>query len=230
VLRAVDGVLLVCFLADAFLSFRRYLKNKRAGMFTEINGESYDEADRLFFEEAAHDIVKSAVFVQTKNYIQHGKISIYEHSLEVAKISTKLSRFWKVKNRRSLVRAALLHDFFLYDWHDEWKMTHGFTHPVEAAENARKYFNISEKVYSLIRSHMWPFTLFHPPRYKEDWLICMADKIVALKETVRLGKFVRIQTSSPRKKQFILLHNKESESRHPFCSSSGLEAEWNVAM
>jgi uncharacterized protein len=197
VLRVVDGVLLAYFLTDAFLSFRRYLKNKKRGIFTEINGMDYDEADRLFFEEAARDIVKSAIFLQTKNYIQHGKISVYEHSLEVAKTSTKLSRFWKVKDRRSLVRAALLHDFFLYDWHDEWRLTHGFTHPVEAAENARKYFNISEKEYSLIRSHMWPFTLFHPPRYKEGWLICMADKIVALKETVRIERRVRKQTPPP---------------------------------
>jgi uncharacterized protein len=184
--RIANGIFLTYFLTDVFFSFRRYIKNKKMGQFTEINGKDFDRIDSIFFEYAARDILESVIFLRTKKYVQHGKISVYEHSLEVAKIATKLSRFWKVKDRRSMVRAALLHDFFLYDWHDEWKLTHGFTHPVEAAKNARQYFNISEKEYSLIRSHMWPFTLLHPPRYKEGWLICMADKIVALKETVRL--------------------------------------------
>ncbi|MDR0552115.1 MAG: hypothetical protein LBG72_08905, partial [Spirochaetaceae bacterium] len=90
--------------------------------------------------------------------------------------------------QKALVRAALLHDFFLYDWHDEWKLDHGWTQPITAAENARKYFNVSEKEYSLIRTHMWPWKLLHPPRYKEGWLICLSDKIVSLKEAVRLTK------------------------------------------
>jgi uncharacterized protein len=184
VLRIADGVFLAFFLVDAFFSLRRYIKNKNEGRFTEINGENFDEIDRRFFDDAARDILESAVFLRSKKYIQHGTITVYEHSMDVAKICTKLSRFWKVKDRRGMVRAALLHDFFLYDWHDEWNLTHGFTHPVEAAKNARKYFNISDKEYSLIRSHMWPFTLLHPPQYKEGWLICMADKIAALKETV----------------------------------------------
>jgi uncharacterized protein len=198
VIRIVDIIFVTLFLADIFLSLKRYAENKKKGIFTEINGTNYDEADRLFFEAAAWDIVGSAIFLQTKKYIQHGNVSVYEHSLEVAKTSTKLSRFWKVKDRRSLVRAALLHDFFLYDWHDEWNLAHGFTHPAAAAENARKYFNISEKEYSLIRSHMWPFTLFHPPLYKEGWLICMSDKIVALKETVCRMKHERTETPPPR--------------------------------
>jgi hypothetical protein len=31
---------------------------------------------------------------------------------------------------------------------------------------------------------MWPWTLFNPPVCREGWLISLADKIVALKETV----------------------------------------------
>jgi hypothetical protein len=41
--------------------------------------------------------------------------------------------------------------------HGIWKLDHSFIHPVAAAENAFKYFDISEKEYSLIRTHMWPF-------------------------------------------------------------------------
>jgi uncharacterized protein len=121
--------------------------------------------------------------MESKNFIQHGKTSVYEHSLYVAQISFKLSTFWHIKDKESLIRAALLQDFFLYDWHDEWNLDHGFTHPRAAAENAVKYFNISDKEYSLIRTHMWPFTLFHPPIHKEGWIICFADKISSLTET-----------------------------------------------
>jgi hypothetical protein len=30
---------------------------------------------------------------------------------------------------------------------------------------------------------MWPWTLFHPPACREGWIISLADKIIALKET-----------------------------------------------
>jgi uncharacterized protein len=86
----------------------------------------------------------------------------------------------------SLVRAALLHDFFLYDWHTPDKMwsLHGWTHPVRAVENGRKYFAISDKEASLIRTHMWPWTLLHPPVCREGWIICLADKLCSAGETL----------------------------------------------
>jgi uncharacterized protein len=185
-IRIFDILFLSLFLIDAVFSFKKYTCNKKRGILTAANGIDYDEADALFLEQTAQDIVKNDIFLQGKQCIQHGKTSVYEHSLNVAKMCTKLSRFWKVKDRESLIRAALLHDFFLYDWHNEWKLTHGFTHPIVAAENARRYFNVSDKEYSLIRTHMWPFTLLHPPQYKEGWFICIADKIISIKEMVPL--------------------------------------------
>jgi uncharacterized protein len=186
-IRILDALFILIFLTDAFFSFRKYIRNKKAGGFNTTNGLDYhDEEERIFFDRIAHDIVTNEKFQECRNFIQHGRTTVYDHSLSVAKISFKLSSFWKVKDRAALVRAALLHDFFLYDWHDEWKLDHGFTHPVEAAENAVTWFNISEKEYSLIRTHMWPFTLLHPPQYKEGWIICAADKISSLTETLRL--------------------------------------------
>ena len=60
---------------------------------------------------------------------------------------------------------------------------HGYTHPEEARSNAVKYFDVNEKIQNVIKSHMWPLTLRSIPRCKEAVLICMADKICALKET-----------------------------------------------
>ncbi|MDR2536008.1 MAG: HD domain-containing protein [Treponema sp.] len=138
------------------------------------------------FEAFSKDILENNTFGLCKSFIQHGCISVYEHSLEVAKMSFSIGEFFKIKDQQSLVRGALLHDFFLYDWHVPEKMwsLHGWTHPVTAANNGRKYFQISDKEYSLIRSHMWPYTLLHPPRYKEGWIICLADKICSLGETI----------------------------------------------
>lgn len=51
---------------------------------------------------------------------QHGTYSVYEHSIYVCQTALKLSDFLHLKiNRNSLTKAALLHDYFLYDWHDK---------------------------------------------------------------------------------------------------------------
>lgn len=138
------------------------------------------------FNTLSKEILEHNQFAACKRFIQHGRISVYGHSLAVARMSFSLGEFFKIADLKSLVRAALLHDFFLYDWHTPEKMwsLHGWTHPVTAAENAKKYFQVSKKEYSLIRSHMWPYTLFHPPSYREGWIICFVDKICSLVETV----------------------------------------------
>jgi uncharacterized protein len=142
--------------------------------------------DRDSFGQLAAPILGNEVFCQLKGHLQHGRISVYEHSLDVARLSFSLGRIFKIADMESLVRAALLHDFFLYDWHTPEKMwsRHGWTHPVTAVENSRKYFNISGKEASLIRTHMWPWTLFHPPLRREGWIICVADKLCSAAETL----------------------------------------------
>ena len=142
--------------------------------------------NREEFENLAKEILESEIFAQNKDFIQHGNISIYQHCLHVAEFSFSMGEFFKVTDRKSIVRAALLHDFFLYDWHVPEKMwsLHGWTHPVAAAENGKKYFNISDKEFSLIRSHMWPYTLLHPPVFREGWIICIADKFISAWETL----------------------------------------------
>ncbi|AEF86193.1 HD family hydrolase, diverged [Treponema primitia ZAS-2] len=142
--------------------------------------------DIVLFGSIAKEILEHPVFSESKGFIQHGRISVYEHSLDVAKLSFSMGEFFKIADKESLVRGALLHDFFLYDWHKPEKMwsPHGWTHPVVAAENGRKYFNISDKEASIIRTHMWPYTLLHPPQYREGWIVCIADKICSALETL----------------------------------------------
>ena len=143
------------------------------------------------------DILASPEMQASKDCIQHGNISVYTHSVMVTKYSLLLAKRLGIRcNLRSLVRGALLHDFFMYDWHwakmpDEVKRQglHGFTHPGTAAKNARKYFNVSRKVYDIINCHMFPLTLTRVPKSIEGWLVCMADKYCSTLETLKVQPY-----------------------------------------
>ena len=82
--------------------------------------------------------------------------------------------------------GALLHDYFLYDWHDKYshEKLHGFHHPNVALENASREYQLTPRERDIIRKHMWPLTLFHIPRCREAWVVTTADKYCSLKETL----------------------------------------------
>ena len=125
---------------------------------------------------------------KSRTFYQNGKINIYVHSLRVAYICY----YWVKKyhlhvDEKALIRGALLHDYFLYDWHDkehEHKRPHGFFHPSAALCNAKQDFILTRKEENIIQRHMFPLTLI-PPGCKEAWLVCMADKVCSTRETVR---------------------------------------------
>ncbi|MDR0525365.1 MAG: HD domain-containing protein [Spirochaetaceae bacterium] len=135
--------------------------------------------------EYAQDILEHELFQKGKEVFSHGAISLYTHSIDVAKRAFSMIGKNSSLDKRCVVRAALLHDFFLYEWHIPGMryILHGWAHPAIAAKNAREVFGATEKECSCIRTHMWPWTLFHPPRCREGWVISVADKIVAFKET-----------------------------------------------
>ena len=123
--------------------------------------------------------------LRMKDYTQHGKVSTYDHCLDVAKTSYRLSRGLRLKvKEKELVRGAFLHDYFLYDWHHHDGKWHGFTHPDEAARNAKRDFDLTDTEEDIIKSHMWPLTLRQIPKSREAALVCIADKICSLKETL----------------------------------------------
>ena len=55
---------------------------------------------------------------------------------------------------------------------------------LEAHKNARRDFELNEIEQDMIRKHMFPLNPV-PPKYRESWILCMADKICASKETVK---------------------------------------------
>ena len=127
-----------------------------------------------------------------KDYKQHGDTSVWEHSRNVAYKFYVIARFLEDKyfikfNYHRLIVGAYLHDFFLYDWHKKevWHKWHGFKHPHIAAENAKKMFDITDAEKHIIESHMWPLTLTKLPKSREALLVCIVDKIEAIKEIAK---------------------------------------------
>ena len=131
------------------------------------------------------DILAFPRMQSEKNFRQHGKYSVYDHSLNVAVFCVKMAeKHGKNIDMRSLVRGALLHDYFLYDWHiaDKSHRFHGITHPNTASRNAQRDFYLNSKEINMIRSHMFPL-YFVLPHFRESFILCIADKICAAEET-----------------------------------------------
>lgn len=133
-----------------------------------------------------HDIIESEPVLMMKNYIHHGVTSCYQHCLNVSYYNYIICRALGL-NARAGARAGLLHDLFLYDWHDcgkvKFKELHGFTHPRRALENANKNFLLTCCEKDIILCHMFPLT-FTLPKYKETAVIILVDKYCGLIETL----------------------------------------------
>lgn len=128
------------------------------------------------------DILFSEKMQSEKNFVQHANVSCYEHSVNVAEKSLFLARVFNKKvDEKSLVRGALLHDYFLYDWHMSGHRLHGFFHAKRALRNAERDFELSEIEKDIIKRHMFPLNLC-PPKFRESRIVCLADKICAIEE------------------------------------------------
>lgn len=120
-----------------------------------------------------------------KEYSQHGSVSTYGHCLRVAWLSYRISRRFRIKtDDEAMLRAALLHDYFLYDWHEPGHAAHATQHAGRAADNARRDFDISEEEYEIIRTHMWPVSPAAVPASREAAIVCAADKLCTIEETL----------------------------------------------
>ena len=129
----------------------------------------------------AGPIFSNQRFLSQKQYIQHGTFSVYSHELHVAHFAIKIDKVLGLHcDRKALIRGALLHDYFLYDWHvggkgDIHPKLHGFYHPGIALSNADRDFALNDREKDAIRKHMWPLTVI-PPSCREAWAVTIADK------------------------------------------------------
>lgn len=81
-----------------------------------------NDEDRILedIKEILKELMEQGRMKYTQRYMQHSDISVYKHCISVAYTSVVLvERFSLNVNRKELIRGALLHDYFLYDW--AWK-------------------------------------------------------------------------------------------------------------
>ncbi len=145
-----------------------------------------DKEKKMFIHHICELLERKQLF-EMHQYIQHGNTTTFTHCLIVSYYSYLLAVRLPIQfDKRSLIRGAMLHDFFLYDWHipATAPKLHGYKHPALALDNARKYYTLNPIEIDIIEKHMWPLTLRKPPRYRESMLVCFVDKICSLTETL----------------------------------------------
>ncbi len=155
------------------------------------------EIEDLIFKSYLEEIMQKKKFLKMNRYLQHGNTSCLLHSIAVSYYSYRLCKFLKLKvHEKELIRGALLHDYFLYDWHQKYKPTkkvglHGMIHPKIALYNAKKDFDINYLEQDIISRHMFPLT-FNPPKYKESVIVCLVDKACSIYETFTKDAYLKI--------------------------------------
>ena len=161
------------------------------------------------FLEYIKPILDNKEFQMRKTYMHHEGVTVYEHSLRVSYIAYKMAKKRKV-DVKSTVIGALLHDFYYKPWQEKhekvpfFKM-HGFVHAKEALENSKKNFPelMNPIVENCIERHMFPLNIT-PPKYKESWIVTMADKkdsLEVLKHPTQYPKYLGLSNIFKRKKK-----------------------------
>ena len=145
------------------------------------------------FNRLIKNIVSNDEFKKTKKITHHG-ITRYDHSLRVAYFSYIVTKALRLDYKETTT-AALLHDFFIDEVKEKNAIAKLRQHPKFAVENARKYFEISEKQEDIIKTHMFPVT-FTPPKYLESWIVDIVDDIAAIYEkTYSVKKEIQAATT-----------------------------------
>jgi uncharacterized protein len=125
-----------------------------------------------------HPVVKALA-----QYNHHKAKTRLEHVKEVAWLSFLWGKRLSL-DCRAIVRGALLHDLFFYDWMREGPRLHGFRHHNIALANARRLTELSPKEIDIIKRHMWPLTII-PPRYAESLVVCMVDTFCSVRDYLK---------------------------------------------
>ncbi len=141
------------------------------------------------FQDIIKDLITNDTVQSMKKYRQHYETSCYEHCYCVAYYCFLICKKYNL-DYKSVTRAAMLHDLFLYDWRkkqDGRKGFHAFTHGKQAYQNASKLFDLSEKEKDIIIKHMWPITIAFPKSI-EGFILTFVDKYCAISESLDVFK------------------------------------------
>ena len=154
-------------------------------------------------------ILHSTEFQKRRLFRHHEFESVWTHSIKVSFESYKYAKKYGY-NEYNCAVAGLLHDFYTRAWQDSIELTvlddiyrekfinprrlklfekHGFTHPIEALDNSRKYFRnyLNKDIENAIVTHMFPLSLFTKyklPNNKTSLVLTYIDKKVSTGLTI----------------------------------------------
>ena len=149
-------------------------------MKNKITLEEKEKLETLYYFYLNNPLVD-----RMKDISMHRGSNCYIHSFLVAKLAIKRAlRKKKDLDLESILLASIFHDYYLYDWRSDKRLLkhHGSKHPFIAIDNAKRDFDISDKVADLIKTHMWPINFRCFPKTTEARIVCNADTWIALKE------------------------------------------------
>ena len=152
----------------------------------KITNERKEALEKTYQYYLHHEAI-----LKMKDIPAHIGSNVYIHTFKVAKqVMKKALKSKKDLDLENLLVAAIFHDYYLYDWRKtkDRPHPHGKYHPGIAANNAKKEFNISDRSQEMIKTHMWPFNFFNPPKGKEARLLCNVDTWVATVECLTTRK------------------------------------------
>lgn len=132
------------------------------------------------FYNLVDEYINHPKVLEMKEYTHHG-IRRYDHCFRVAYHTYKITKYLHL-NYQSATKAAMLHDFYTDELDEEKsKIKRYRIHPKIAAQNAKKYFKITDMEEDIIVRHMFPVT-FTPPRYLESWIVDLVDDFASVYE------------------------------------------------
>ena len=136
----------------------------------------------LEFINIARPLLENPALIALSQFNHHRGKTRLEHVREVAYLSFQWGRRLSL-DCNAIVRGALLHDLFYYDWLHEGPRFHGFRHHNIALKNARKVTYLSKKEEDIIKKHMWPLTVV-PPFYMESLIVSVIDTFCSARDYI----------------------------------------------
>lgn len=143
------------------------------------------EENRRIFWTNLREMCRRPELIPLRTQPRHRGSTTFQHSVNVAVYSFYFAEKWHwTVDIPSLVRGAMLHDFYLGD-----PAYSGFggavNHPKLALKRAQRYFDLNAVERDVILSHMWPTPGSPMPRTREALLVNLADKHCASLELRR---------------------------------------------
>ena len=130
-----------------------------------------DDTPAALIARHCSDILASPGMAVERDCIQHGDTSVLAHSAAVTAHCALIARSLQIPvDERALMRGAILHDYFLYDWHDPdpSHRLHGYTHPGTACRNAALTRQLATSCPRTISSPL-PLTPGWVPPWPRPW-------------------------------------------------------------